>query len=401
MRAIRQYGPPLAIYGATRLLAALFVVLAAPGRVIHLESLPLYHAVSQHLLPPDYATVMTSWDGQWYWDIAENGYPSSARGSDGQPTMTSLAFFPLYPTLVRVGMHLTGLGFEVVAPTLSLLLGGAAVLMVYRLVEQALDRRSALACTAILCCFASAPILQAAYTESLALLLVAATLHLLLRQRYGWAMLTIVLLALTRNVAAVFAPVVALHWWGRWRVSRRFPHAEIPHLRLGILVFGSMAATAAWPITAGLITGEPDAYFATMKAWPGYTGSPLDPPWLDAALRAGPRGWAIAAGLALVFFLVVAGRSQRAWGPELWGWTVSYSLYVFLATGFTSSVIRYMLLNFPLALVLMPSRSDDPQWERRSARIVALSCALGILLQAVWIRQILVNVGDRGGWGYP
>jgi hypothetical protein len=168
-----------------------------------------------------------------------------------------------------------------------------------------------------------------------------------------------------------------------------------------MLVFVSVAATAIWPITVGLVTGEPDAYFATMKAWPGYTGSPLDPPWLDAALRAGPRGWAIAGGLALLFVLVLAGRPQRAWGPELWGWTVSYSLYVFLATGFTSSVIRYMLLNFPLALVLMPSRSDDPRWEHRSTRIVTLSCALGILLQAVWIRQILVNVGDRGGWGYP
>ena len=55
---------------------------------------------------------MTSWDGQWYWDIAENGYPGSALDDGGRPAQTSLAFFPLYPMVVRAVMQLTGIEFR-------------------------------------------------------------------------------------------------------------------------------------------------------------------------------------------------------------------------------------------------------------------------------------------------
>jgi hypothetical protein len=401
MSRVRQFGLPLAIYAATRVIAVALVMMSAPDRVVRMEALSGYHSMAPATLPADYATVMTSWDGQWYWDIAVNGYPESALGPDGQPVQTSLAFFPLYPMLVRAIMQVTGIGFEVVAPAVSLVLGGAAVLVVYQLVAEAMDRRRALACTAILCCFASAPILQAAYTESLALLLVATTLLLMLRHRYGWALLTVLMLGLTRNVTAVLIPVVALHWWLRWRTNRRFHNSEVPHFSLGLLLGASVVATVAWPLITGLVTREHGAYFATMKAWPGYTGSPLDPPWLHAVQRGGPWSWAIAVALATIFGVVFSARAQRAWGPELWGWTVSYSLYVFAATGFTTSVIRYLLLAFPWSLVLLPPRDDGAPWWPRTGLVVVSACAAGLLLQTVWVRQILVFAGDQGGWGFP
>ena len=80
---LRRFGAPLAIYAITRTLAAAFVLLAAPHRAVPLESLPVTTGWWRSTLPPDYATVMTSWDGQWYWDIAENGYPDSALDARG------------------------------------------------------------------------------------------------------------------------------------------------------------------------------------------------------------------------------------------------------------------------------------------------------------------------------
>ena len=97
--------------------------------------------------------------------------PAPLWMTDGRPAQTSLAFFPLYPMVVRAVTQLTGIGFDVAAPTISLAIGAGAVLVVFRLVERCIDRRRALVAVVLLCTFASAPVFQAAYTESLGLLL--------------------------------------------------------------------------------------------------------------------------------------------------------------------------------------------------------------------------------------
>ncbi len=399
MNRVRPYLAPLAVYLATRVLAALFVVLAAPGRSVAMDELLGYHTTVPARLPADYGTVMTSWDGQWYWQIVLHGYPSSAVGPDGVPVQTALAFFPLYPTLVGGVMRATGLGFAVVAPTLSLVIGAAAILVVFRLLQLATDRGRALAAITLLCCFASAPILQAAYTESLGLLLVASALLLLLRRRYLWALLPVVLLGVTRNITLVLAPVVALHWL----VAVRGPHRDqtpVPHWRIGALLAATVLATAEWPLLVGLLTGESNAYFTTLGAWPGFTGSPLNPPWLDAVRSAGPVGIVVGLALVALFVALVVGGPQRAWGPELWGWTVSYSAYIFLAAGVSGSVIRYLLLDFPFALVLMPQARTAA--ERRSGRVVLVVFVLaGLVSQYLWVSKFLVYSGPEGGWGFP
>lgn len=401
MTAVRRFAAPLAVYALTRALSAIFVIVAAPGRVVRMEDLLGYHSAVPARLPADYATVMTSWDGQWYWDIVMNGYPTTAVDAAGAPVQTSLAFFPLYPTLVKGVMAVTGLGFEVAAPTLSLLLGAAAVLVVFRLLEVTVDRSRALACTALLCCFAAAPMFQAAYTESLGLLLVASVLLLLVRHRYLWAVLPVVLLGLTRNITLVLAPVVALHWWLQVRASRRASEeTPVPHWRIGVLLAVTVAATAEWPLLAGLITGEPSAYFTTLRAWPGFTSSPFDPPWLDAAVRSGPIGWLTVLVLVLVFAALLGGRVPRSWGPELWGWTVAYSVYIFLASGVTGSVFRYLLLAFPFGLVLMPPAHTDSERRARTV-VVVVFCVLGLAAQFLWVTKYLVYAGPAGGWGYP
>ena len=392
---------PLAIYGVTRLLAAAFVLLTAPGRVVRLEEVSGYHATVVGSLPPDYATVMTSWDAQWYWDIVLHGYAGSPLGTDGLPAQTNLAFFPLYPELVRLLTRLTGLGFEVVAPTLSLVFGAAAICVVYLLVADRLDRRRALACVALLCCFVSAPILQAAYTESLALLLVATFLLLLARRRYGWALLPLLLLGLTRNIALAMAPVVVAHWVVQVVHARRVDeHPRVRHLQLAVLTAGTLVATASWPLLAGVVGGRADAYFTTVKAWPGFTGSALRPPWAAALTDAGVLAWVFALVLLAVLAGLLLTPAVRAWGPELWAWTASSLGFVILTTSATTSLARYLLLAFPLGLVLVPT-TDDRATRRLQHVVVAVVCLVGLAAQFVWVDKILVFAGPDGGWGYP
>jgi hypothetical protein len=367
-----------------------------------MESLSGYHSFASATLPPEYGTVVSSWDGQWYWDVAVNGYPASARDALGQPQQTSLAFYPLYPMLVRVLMWVTGLDFPTAASGLSLLIGALATIVVFRLVASLLGRGRALAAVALLCCYPAAPIMQAAYTESLALLLVGVVLTLVVRGHYGWAILPVLLLGLTRNVSAVLAPVIALHWWVRYaRPQRQLrAHPSWPPPSLVLLFLTTLAATALWPLLAGLITRDPDAYFTTMKAWPGYTSSPFDPPWLDAVAQHGIAAWLAALVLVGLFVRLVLSHEARSWGPELWGWTVSYATYIFLATGVTGSVIRYLLLCFPFALILAPPAVTTS--ERRSRNVVvSVFCLMGLAAQYVWTSKFLVYSGPQGGWSYP
>jgi hypothetical protein len=402
LELLRPYVAPLAIYLVTRVMTVAFVMVAAAGRVVPLESLPGYHAYHGAPLPPDYSAVMTSWDGQWYWDIAENGYPSSSLGPDGQPAQTSLAFFPLFPLLVRVGMLLTGATFDLVAPSVSLGVGAAATLVVFRLVEVCADRRRALAVVALLCTFVSAPILQAAYTESLALLLVALSLLLLRRQRYLWCCIPVILIGLTRNVALVFALVVAVHWI--WRVSSRQRLRDatrpVPHSRLAVLLATSLFAAVLWPMTTTLLTREVDAYPNTLKAWPGFSGSVLKPP-LAGLLSSSP--YLSVAALAALAGLWIAIRllpGRRRFGPELTAWAAAYPVYILTVSSATFSVMRYMLLAFPLALIWVPDATDRRQLPRQRV-VLGLLVAVGALAQWMWVSRLLVFAGQGGGWGYP
>ena len=183
------YATVVALYGVSRAVGAVFIVLGA-RRQVPVDQLPTgYHSTVPSTLPAGYRDVVTNWDGQWYWDIVLHGYPTSAVDAAGEPVQTSLAFFPLYPTLVRALTAVTGLGFDVVAPTLSLVLGAAAFLVLFVLLRDVVGRTRALLGLAVLTCSVTAPVLQTAYTESLALLLVATPLLLLRRRRYLWAVL--------------------------------------------------------------------------------------------------------------------------------------------------------------------------------------------------------------------
>lgn len=58
--------------------------------------------------------MLATWDGWWYLQVAEHGYsPALVRlDSDGLFTVqqNSVAFFPLYPALIRMVSESTGLG---------------------------------------------------------------------------------------------------------------------------------------------------------------------------------------------------------------------------------------------------------------------------------------------------
>ena len=388
-KSLRQLWFPLAIYALTRLFAVVVIAIAGRHQIAVTTDLPEYHVAVPTSAAPGYWTIVTNWDGQWYRDIATHGYPADLpRDGTGHVTPNAWAFFPLFPLLVRLLMWMTSLNFEFVGSAVSVALGAAAMVVLFRLVKDALGTMSAAAATVLTCTFISAPVLQAAYTESLALLLVSSCLLLLRRRRYVWTAGVIVLLALTRNVVLAMAPVILLHGSVRYRARAEDDFTTRDRLKVGGLVALSVAATGLWPGIAAAATGEASAYTQSSSAWQGglhlLVGWPLK--LYDVA-----GTWGLVVFFLMLFCLygLLAGRAARRWGPELWGWAVSYSAYLVLTTTFYSATLRFLLLAFPLSLLAVDVfRSMGSRVIRTF--LMGLTVFGGLVLQWFWIANFLV-----------
>lgn len=180
------------------------------------------------------ANAWMQWDGEHYLAIALDGYRFEG-------TFPNIAFFPLYPLLVRICMLLTGGDAVVAALLVTHVALFVALLVLYDLVTHDFGKAAAYRSLIVLLCFPTAFFLAAGYTESLALALVLLVLWAIRRQRWWLAGAMGGLLALTRLPGVLIAPVLAVaylqqHDW-RWRAIRAPVLAVLlPPLGLGLFM---------------------------------------------------------------------------------------------------------------------------------------------------------------------
>ena len=256
----------------------------------------------------------------------------------------------MFPLLVHGVMVLTGLSFPAAATATGPLPCSIAAVLLYALVERAGCRFLALSAVVLTSAFVSAPILQYAYSEPLALLFLLGSLLALQRRRYGWALVLVLALAYTRLVTAPIAVVVVAHLWHRVRSEG---WASVPwrdRLSLGGVGAASVAGTLLWPITgwalvgaAGLhrvddVTSQPTSWLAASYAFLGIAGPVLL--------------------LLLIALLAIAAVSPlaRSWGAELRAWSWAYPAFLIAVTPMCSGVLRYLVLAAPtLGLIAVGS----------------------------------------------
>ncbi|MFD6093174.1 hypothetical protein ACFWGN_13720 [Oerskovia sp. NPDC060338] len=391
----------LAVYAAARLVTAAILLVVARSQESNLwtDAAPSYAAWTGRM-----------WDASWYQQIAEHGYPAELPvGADGQVQQNVWAFYPLFPFLVRAVQQVTGLGWDVVAPTTALLCGAGAMLVIHRLVERAgrlaVARRPGLplATVALVSVFPSSVVLQVAYTEALALLLIAGALYLVWARRYEWAGLVVVLLGFSRAVALPLALVVAWHaavrgraWWRARRVVGHTPgggSVAVPWrdvARIGGLLVVTVLSGLVWQVLCGLVTGRPDAYFLTQEAWRG-TG-PVVPfvPWVEVSqmLFGGAGPWVLLAVLAAVAAVGLSPVARRL-GPELQAWPLAYLGYLVAVIEPWTSLVRFLLLAFPLGAVTLG-------WTR--SRWWFWGCVVACVAGQAWWVWGLWRLTPPSGW---
>ncbi|MGL5858002.1 MAG: hypothetical protein ACRC35_06285 [Angustibacter sp.] len=346
---------------------------------------------------PHYGNMVVIWDGVWYQQIAEEGYPAGLPlAVDLAADYNAWAFFPFFPYLVRAVM-LVGLPFPVAATLVNLVAGYGAAVVLHRLIGLTTapgTRRLPMVAVAVWCLAPAAPVLQIAYTEAVAALLLGGVLLLLLQRHYLAAVPCVLLLGLTRAVAAPLLLVIAWHGIARWRsrADDRFDWRQ--RVGLGLLSAATVASAALWPVIAGVVTGIPDAFLQTQARW---GQRPTDGPfllWIQWAWRgAGIAGVAALLGVVATGIHLVLGRHGRWLPAELRVWTIGYPLYLLAVTYPITSTWRFLLLNLPLAAVV-GSLMVHGSWVRRFTLptrvwLLAAGCLIGL---AWWTSTLLTRI---------
>ncbi|WP_146087776.1 hypothetical protein [Rathayibacter sp. AY1D7] len=174
LRLVPWWARVLLVYIATRVVTTVILLQFAAHQLANPWTGP----------SPSYSAFASMWDGRWYEIIAATGYPGFLPiTQDGHVGENAWAFMPLYPGVVKALMALTGLTWAPAAVTVSVLCGAGACLVLYRLFRHSLGESQSLTAVLLLCVAPTSPLMQLAYAESMAMLLTAVTLLLLVRRR--------------------------------------------------------------------------------------------------------------------------------------------------------------------------------------------------------------------------
>lgn len=379
------------VYLALRAVSAVLLVLASRDQVV----MPDWTGPT---VEPIDMTVL--WDGSWYRFIAENGYPRDlpVDPGSGRVVQNPWAFYPLFPLLARLLMSVTGLGFPVVASSLSLVCGlGAAILMAGLLAER-VGPRVALATVAVWGAFPAAVSLQIAYTEAIAMLVLCGLLWALMRRNWVLTGALALVLGVTRPIAVPVAVVVAFVLLLRWRRRAAEPLDRGEVAAGAFALVASAVGAVAWPLVAWQSTGVRSAYTDTMAAW--RVDGVISPfkPWLGMSQWAfrdfeggAVYGPVALAALGTTIVVLTCGPWASRLGPELRAWCLAYPAYLAVVLDPFTSIFRYAIPLFPLIAVVLGGgwleRRAQWLWTR-----VGLLVAVGVAGQVLWIWKLLVYV---------
>ncbi len=153
---------------------------------------------------------LSNWDGFWYRELANKGYPSHISYAQ-----TTLGFFPLYPlaiwplehVVLLFAPHQLILSASIAGVIISGVGGLICTILVHRLAEGWFDRDTARRATILFVIFPGAVVFSMAYSEGIMLPLAAGCIYALERRRWVLAGILAGFGTAVQPVGLVLAPV--------------------------------------------------------------------------------------------------------------------------------------------------------------------------------------------------
>ena len=336
------------------------------------------------------ADFVLGWDAQWYWLVAESGYPSTLELTDaGTVVENQWAFMPVFAYAAKAIGFLFG-SWGVGAFLLSFVAGYLACLALHRLLRDRIGSSAALWAVVFFAAGPLAAMFQVGYAETLFLLLLFLALDAVIRRRYAWLYLLLPIMAFTRPGILAFALLLGLHGIARWANRRREPLTAVEIVHIVATAALATVAGFSWQVIAGIVTGDMGAYLATELAWRqhwisgGVAGFVPFEGWIQASqfwfAQWGIPAWCGPIGLVVIVvatgLALLRSPQVRALGLDLRLWSASYLLYLLAVFFPQSSTFRLLLPISPLWGAVAVPRS-------RLWRLSVL--ALCLVGQGAWI----------------
>ena len=304
---------------------------------------------------PGYTDFMAMWDGQWYQIIAEDGYPAELPVDGiGRVTQNPWAFYPIFPMLARAVMAVTGWSFPAAGMTVALLCGFGAAVLIGLLLRERIGDQASVAVVILWGLFPASIALQVAYTEALAVLVLAAFLYALDRENWLAAAGVALVVGFSRPIAIPLGLVAAVVLFARWRGRDERPMSRTEYAQGAVALLCCAIAGWIWPAIAGLRTGRSDAYTATMASWRSEGTITPFVPWLDNArfLLGDLGGSLLLVGLIVGLLAMVLGPWAVRLGLAMRAWCLAYPAYLAAVLDPFTSLFRYLVPLFPLVAVI-------------------------------------------------
>jgi len=323
-----------------------------------------------------FAGSWLQWDGHRYVAIAHNGYEF---GGIHQP---NIAFFPLYPLLIRSLLgptHNNGVIAALIVSHIALLIG---LLLLYDLVVKDFTAGVATWTLVFLLVFPAAVFLGSIFTESLALMFAVGTLWAIRREHWWLAGAAGFFLALTRLPGVLMAPVIAIaylqqqQWRFRMLLRPSFFAVFLPPF--GLMLF----MLYQWHRF-----GTPFAFWIAQRDW----SNRLSPPWTlpGAMLHAIPTSpnppldvFQLMSWIGFLILMLLAIRRLP----------LSYSLTLILLllppylSSWHMSFSRYVLIGFPGFIMLaLLTHQRWVRWILMSAMVPLLVAATVLFVNGFWV----------------
>ena len=326
-------------FAATRIA---IIVIAELAAVIIGQRAGSHVQESSHVL----LAVWGRWDAVHYLDIATRGY----QGTD-------MAFFPLFPMLIRIVGSLAGnhLIAGILVSSASFFFG---LLYLYKLLEREYDRAVARRAIFYVSIFPTAVYFTAVYTESLFFMLTVASFYYMRSKHWWLAGLLGFFAALTRVEGILLLVPFVMEWYSQERSLRRAALADL-------------AAGALIPLGLGLYM----AYLWVLRADPLYFSHVqvhwnrhFAMPWVSIAnaygkiLHASSSQIVATQTLEIAFTFLMIGVLLGGWHrlrPSYIAY-MALSILVPLSTSNLMSMPRFALVLFPMFAIL--ARWGERPW---------------------------------------
>lgn len=279
----------------------------------------------------DIFTPWAGWDGNWYLDIAQNGYTAFGEKS------IAIVFYPFYPILIKLASFFIP-NLPLAAILVSTLFSVIAAIALFELVILDFNKRAAIFSVWFLNIFPTSYLFQAGYTESVFLTTSILTVYLFRKNKFLFSGLLGLLASLTKIFGLTLLPLLFVEK----RITRQ-------HLITYLMV------PAGFLIYLGInlyIFGDP-LYFTKplFENW----GKRLDWPWMGIYYLLGsdlsinsvyfPELFA----LLLIIFMGIYTflKIRRSYGVY-----ILINLLLITSTNYILSTPRYALILFPIFIAL-------------------------------------------------